>query len=171
MTTIHISSDPEALFIAKSKLERFWLEEEEIDGTFTLEDFISYIDLDKYVYYTASGHVIPFSLQNTQEEDFLFVVDDGEDERLLIEALEDIDYNLFNLIAVSQTDMYVNNLLEDKPFFIINGKPALPKKSYIPSNKISANALSGLNIQITKEDMEDILQNGVGNFRHKVMNS
>ena len=137
MKVININTDIEGLIIAKLDIESYWIEQEKIKDKLSLEEFLSKIDMSKNIY-SDNNEVYPFSIVYTNKENYVFTIANNYEK--MISALESIKYNINNLIKVTKEDLFINAVIEDKPFFIINNKVCLPKDSYEPTNKISDKA-------------------------------
>ena len=134
MKVINLNDDIEDLFLSKSIIESYWIEQEIITQKYSLDDFIVKLDMGKTIY-NSNNIVYPFSIVNTDKEMFVFTI--CEDSKELLDALNKIDYNLENLTKVTKEDLYINGVIENKSFFIINNKVYLPKDDYEPSPKLS----------------------------------
>ena len=134
MKVINLNDDIEDLFLSKSIIESYWIEQEIITQKYSLDDFIVKLDMGKTIY-NSNNIVYPFSIINTDKEMFVFTI--CEDSKELLDALNKIDYSIENLTKVTKEDLYVNGIIENKSFFIINNKVYLPKDDYEPSHKLS----------------------------------
>ena len=134
MKVINLNDDIEDLFLSKSIIESYWIEQEIITQKYSLDDFIVKLDMGKTIY-NSNNIVYPFSIVNTDKEMFVFTI--CEDSKELLDALNKIDYNLENLTKVTKEDLYINGVIENKSFFIINNHVYLPKDDYEPSHKLS----------------------------------
>ena len=134
MKVINLNDDIENLFLSKSIIESYWIEQEIITQKYSLDDFIVKLDMGKTIY-NSNNIVYPFSIINTDKEIFVFTICD--DPKELLDALNKIDYSIENLTKVTKEDLYVNGIIENKSFFIIDNKVYLPKDDYEPSHKLS----------------------------------
>ena len=111
MKVINLNDDIEDLFLSKSIIESYWIEQEIITQKYSLDDFIVKLDMGKTIY-NSNNIVYPFSIINTDKEMFVFTI--CEDSKELLDALNKIDYNLENLTKVTKEDLYINGVIENK---------------------------------------------------------
>ena len=160
MKVINLNDDIEDLFLSKSIIESYWIEQEIITQKYSLDDFIVKLDMGKTIY-NSNNIVYPFSIINTDKETFIFTVCDDPTE--LLNALKEIEYNVENLVKVTKEDLYINGILENNSFFIINNKVCLPKDTYNPSHKIS-DEFKLKYLSINKADIDNIIDETTKNM-------
>ena len=160
MKVININTDIEGLIIAKLDIESYWIEQEQIKDKLSLEEFLSKIDMSKNIY-SDNNEVYPFSIIYTSKESYVFTIANNYEK--MISALESIKYNINNLIKVTKEDLFINGVIEDKPFFIINNKVCLPKDSYEPTNKISDKAKEMFS-KIDKSEIDKLISETTENM-------
>ena len=95
MKVINLNNDIEDLFLSKSIIESYWIEQELITQKYSLDDFIIKLDMGKTIY-NSNNIVYPFSIINTDKEMIVFTICD--DPKELLDVLNKIDYNIENLI-------------------------------------------------------------------------
>ena len=160
MKVINLDKDMEDLFVSKSIIESYWIEQEEISEKYSLNDFINVLNMENTIYH-SNQNIYPFSIINTDKETFIFTVCDDPTE--LLNALKEIEYNVENLVKVTKEDLYINGILENNSFFIINNKVCLPKDTYNPSHKIS-DEFKLKYLSINKADIDNIIDETTKNM-------
>ena len=160
MKVINLNDDIEDLFLSKSIIESYWIEQEIITQKYSLDDFIVKLDMGKTIY-NSNNIVYPFSIVNTDKEMFVFTI--CEDSKELLDALNKIDYNLENLTKVTKEDLYINGVIENKSFFIINNKVYLPKDDYKPSHKLS-DEFKARYLNIDKDNIQNVIDETTKNM-------
>ena len=160
MKVINLNDDIEDLFLSKSIIESYWIEQEIITQKYSLDDFIVKLDMGKTIY-NSNNIVYPFSIINTDKEMFVFTI--CEDSKELLDALNKIDYNLENLTKVTKEDLYINGVIENKSFFIINNKVYLPKDDYEPSYKLS-DEFKARYLNIDKDNIQNVIDETTKNM-------
>ena len=160
MKVINLNNDMEDLFLSKSIIESYWIEQELITQKYSLDDFIVKLDMGKTIY-NSNNILYPFSIINTDKEMFVFTI--CEDSKELLDALNKIDYNLENLTKVTKEDLYINGVIENKSFFIINNKAYLPKNDYEPSHKLS-DEFKARYLNIDKDNIQNVIDETTKNM-------
>ncbi|MBO5004375.1 MAG: hypothetical protein J6D03_11430 [Clostridia bacterium] len=133
---VDLNNDFEEFVLAKISIEKFWISEKIIESKLSIDEFVSKLNMHKTVYSDTSDEIIPFSIIETSKTKYIFTVADNNIDNLK-KALEYIEYDLSNLIRVTKEDLYINNVIEDKSYFIIDNKVCLPSKSYKASYDIN----------------------------------
>ena len=160
MKVINLNDDIENLFLSKSIIESYWIEQEIITQKYSLDDFIVKLDMGKTIY-NSNNIVYPFSIVNTDKEMFVFTI--CKDSKELLDALNKIDYNLENLTKVTKEDLYINGVIENKSFFIINNKVYLPKDDYETSHKLS-DEFKARYLNIDKDNIQNVIDETTKNM-------
>ena len=160
MKVINLNDDIEDLFLSKSIIESYWIEQEIITQKYSLDDFIVNLNMGKTIY-NSNNIVYPFSIVNTDKEMFVFTI--CEDSKELLEDNNKIDYNLENLTKVTKEDLYINGVIENKSFFIINNKVYLPKDDYEPSHKLS-DEFKARYLNIDKDNIQNVIDETTKNM-------
>ena len=160
MKVINLNDDIEDLFLSKSIIESYWIEQEIITQKYSLDDFIVKLDMGKTIY-NSNNIVYPFSIINTDKEMFVFTI--CEDSKELLDALNKIEYNIENLTKVTKEDLYINGVIENKSFFIINNKVYLPKDDYVPSHKLS-DEFKARYLNIDKDNIQNVIDETTKNM-------
>ena len=160
MKVINLNDDIEDLFLSKSIIESYWIEQEIITQKYSLDDFIVKLNMGKTIH-NSNNIVYPFSIVNTDKEMFVFTI--CEDSKELLDALNKIDYNLENLTKVTKEDLYINGVIENKSFFIINNKVYLPKDDYEPLHKLS-DEFKARYLNIDKDNIQNVIDETTKNM-------
>ncbi len=122
MIIIDITKDYLEMFTAKKDIEDLLISSGEIETRFEIPEFINYLDFGKYIYWESSDNIYPFSIIDTPNERYVFIViEDGKKTDALFSALGDIDYDFSNLIKKNAMEISAEEIV-DKPHFIINNE-------------------------------------------------
>ena len=93
-------NDIEDLILAKHEIDLLRIEHKEISERSDLNEFIKSYAMTDYVYLINDKH-IPFSFINM----YLFVTEYCEENKLLVNKLKHLKYNLNNMIKLSNSDL------------------------------------------------------------------
>ncbi len=122
MIIIDITKDYLEMFTAKKDIEDLLISSGEIKTRFEISEFINYLDFGKHIYWESSDNIYPFSIIDTPNERYVFIViEDGKKTDALFSALEDIDYDFSNLIKKDAMEISAEEIV-DRPHFIINNE-------------------------------------------------
>ena len=123
MTIIDITKDYLELFVAKKDIEELLIENKTIDKEFDISTFINYINFGTHIYYVSSDLIYPFKIMSGKKDTYMFVVTDDKTKNInnLLNALEEIKFDLNNLEHKDTISVASENLIE-KPHFIINSE-------------------------------------------------
>ena len=123
MTIIDITKDYLELFAAKKDIEELLIENKTIDKEFDLPTFVNYINFGTHIYYVSSELIYPFKIMSGKKDTYMFVVTDDKTKNInnLLNALEEIKFDLNNLEHKDTISVANENLIE-KPHFIINSE-------------------------------------------------
>jgi hypothetical protein len=168
MQIVNLTKDISKLFYVKFEIENYLTEKEEIQNPLELNEFVEWLKMPDTIYCTGDT-VIPYSLVTTSKDTYLFTVEeDSKNIDKLISALEEIEYKTSNLIPVSNHDLYINNAIGTAPYFVIKGQPSLNKKNYTPTYSISPEVMNNIMKNLTEEDIKNITENGLDEYRKKL---
>lgn len=168
LTIVNLTKDVSKLFYVKFEIERVLIEREEIEKPFELNEFVEWLNMPDTIYCTGDA-VIPYSLVDISNGQYLFIVEeDDKNISKLVSALEEIEYKTSNLVAVTNHDLYINDAIGTGPYFVIKGQPSLNRKNYIPTYSISKEVMDNIMKNLTEEDIKNITENGLDEFRKKM---
>lgn len=117
----------EDFVIAKNKIEKPLIENEEIEKKMTITEFISYINLKNNVYCTndEDKSVIPFEIKKPNKEELVIIYSSIASDNINNEfkkELEKIDFDLSKLNKISELDILNGTIdLTTRNYFILNG--------------------------------------------------
>lgn len=120
----NINENVEDFVIAKSKVEKPLLDNNELDRKMSIQEFIEYVNLTKNIFIlnNTNNNAIPFNIyENKNEYVIIYSSINDKDDDIFKKNLEKIEYNLDNLKEISEMNI-INGELNNKPYFIINNK-------------------------------------------------
>lgn len=97
-------NDIEDLILAKHEIDLLRIEHKEISERSDLNEFIKSYAMTDYVYLINDKHM-PFSFINIYDNMYLFVTEYCEENKLLVNKLKHLKYNLNNMIKLSNSDL------------------------------------------------------------------
>ena len=97
-------NDIEDLILAKHEIDLLRIEHKEISERSDLNEFIKSYAMTDYVYLINDKHM-PFSFINIYDNMYLFVTEYFEENKLLVNKLKHLKYNLNNMIKLSNSDL------------------------------------------------------------------
>jgi len=122
-----INEEVEDFVIAKNKIEKPLIEKEQLEKKMSIQEFLGYIDLTKYIFMSNDGSniSIPFSIDYPSENDIVIIysLDSKIDKytKLFKENLEKINYDIKNLKEISQLEI-LQGITSGKSYYIVNNQ-------------------------------------------------
>jgi len=112
----------EDLIIAKYNIENYLIETKQIEEKDTLSNFLTNTANINMIY-LYKGNPIPFCFKIINNEQYLFVTNDNENEiNLVVNKIKLCKYDLNNLYKLSNEEINKIENLEDSDYIIINNK-------------------------------------------------
>ena len=97
-------NDIEDLILAKHEIDLLRIDHKEINERSKLQEFITKYTLTNYIY-LINDKQIPFNYVSIYNNDYLFVTEYIDENKLLINKLKQIRYDLNNLTKLTQMDL------------------------------------------------------------------
>ena len=115
-------NDIEDLILAKHEIDLMLIEDGIIDKRTEINYFLETYAMPNKVY-IYNDKTIPFTLYEIHNNKYLFVTNYNQNELDILQAkIEQIKYNLNNLIEIKFNDLIDKNNPEDNNFIVINNK-------------------------------------------------
>ena len=109
-----IAYDIEDLILAKHEIDLLRIDHKEISERSVLQDFVTTYALTNYIY-LINDKQIPFNYVSIYDNDYLFVTEYIEENKLLINKLKQLRYDLNNLTKLTQMELInietLNNII------------------------------------------------------------
>lgn len=107
-------NDIEDLILAKHEIDLLRINHKEISERSVLQDFVTTYALTNYIY-LINDKQIPFNYVSIYDNDYLFVTEYIEENKLLINKLKQLRYDLNNLTKLTQMELInietLNNII------------------------------------------------------------
>ena len=107
-------NDIEDLILAKHEIDLLRIDHKEISERSILQDFVTTYALTNYIY-LINDKQIPFNYVSIYDNDYLFVTEYIEENKLLINKLKQLRYDLNNLTKLTQMELInietLNNII------------------------------------------------------------
>lgn len=107
-------NDIEDLILAKHEIDLLRIDHKEISERSVLQDFVTTYALTNYIY-LINDKQIPFNYVSIYDNDYLFVTEYIEENKLLINKLKQLRYDLNNLTKLTQMELInietLNNII------------------------------------------------------------
>ena len=118
MKVVNIN-DIEDLILAKHEIDLMRIDHEEISERSILQDFINNYASPKYIY-MINDKQISFNYIKIYDNDYLFVVDDNQNDiNSIINKLKQLKYDMNNLTRLTNADLI--NIVDANNVIIYNG--------------------------------------------------
>ena len=122
---INITKDFEDLIIIKNKIDDINNEKNGTNIRTSIEDFIVGLNMN-YSVFVHADEVIPFSIVEVEDHDYIFcVIDNNDNVDIFEKMLKNIDYDISNLTKVNMNTILENDNFFKSDHFLINGEYAI----------------------------------------------
>lgn len=120
---LNLSKDIEEILTVKRIIDKYWIDNKEIEKKTSLEEFVDKLDMSKQLFIHSSENIIvPFSFIVIDEIIYLFYVsEDSKGIDLCINALEEFKFNFNELSVVPDEDIIAGKLI-NKDYWIVNNQ-------------------------------------------------
>ena len=124
MKVININLEVDDLINVKYEFENLLIEKKIIEKHMTLPAFVEYLGFDNSIF-VYHDEFIPFAIFNNLDELYIFCSTESLDmQNKLMDALNNIEYNISNLTKYTHEELLDNVVYEKGEYFIIDGKIA-----------------------------------------------
>ena len=119
-----MNEDIESFVIAKSKIEKIFIDEEKIETKQSIKDFLNMVEINKVFVSskTSTMATIAFTMYKNEDDDEMTILYSSTNEiaeKEFKEIIKYIKYNLNNLVSYTEYDI---DKLNNNPYFIIDNK-------------------------------------------------